>query len=110
MSGVRTSGVYQPRKRGAALAESFANARRQVARLLKIALNRGAGLLVLVAAAAVLVALMSYNPNDPSPNTATAREATNLLGPFGATERLNCVVPKKRCANTSSHRTISGRA
>ncbi len=85
MSGVRTSGIYQPRKRGAALAESFDNARREVARLLKIVLNRGAGLLVLAAAAAVLVALMSYNPDDPSPNTATARQATNLLGPIGAT-------------------------
>ncbi len=85
MSGVRTSGVYQPRKRGAALAETFDNARRQVARLLKVALNRGAGFVVLAAAAAVLVALLSYNPNDPSPNNATARAATNLLGPIGAT-------------------------
>jgi len=85
MSGVRTSGVYQPRKRGAALAETFENARHEVARLLKLALFRGAGLLVLVAAAAVLLALMSYNPEDPSPNNATGHAATNLLGPFGAT-------------------------
>ncbi|MDR3526392.1 MAG: DNA translocase FtsK 4TM domain-containing protein [Rhizomicrobium sp.] len=85
MSGVRTSGIYQPRKRGAALAETFDHARHEVARLLKIALNRGAGFVVVAAAAAVLVALMSYNPADPSPNTATARHATNLLGPVGAT-------------------------
>jgi DNA segregation ATPase FtsK/SpoIIIE, S-DNA-T family len=33
---------------------------------------------------ALLVALASYNPSDPSLNTATARSATNLAGPVGA--------------------------
>jgi S-DNA-T family DNA segregation ATPase FtsK/SpoIIIE len=63
----------------------LAEARRKTAELLRLALFRGAGLVLLAGAAAVLVALISYNPNDPSPDTATGREATNLLGPFGAT-------------------------
>jgi DNA segregation ATPase FtsK/SpoIIIE, S-DNA-T family len=33
---------------------------------------------------ALLVALASYNPSDPSLDTATARSATNLAGPVGA--------------------------
>ena len=85
MSGARSGGVYQPRRKGAWLQESLAEARHRTAEWLKIALFRGAGLLVLVGAAAVLVALISYNPNDPSSDTATARAATNLLGPLGAT-------------------------
>jgi len=85
MSGVRTSGVYQPRRRGAAMAENLADARRKITAWLRLALFRGAGLLVLVAAAAVLVALICYNPSDPSPDNATGRETTNLLGPVGAT-------------------------
>ncbi len=40
----------------------------------------GLGLLGL----ALLVALASYNPSDPSLNTATAQTATNLAGPVGA--------------------------
>jgi S-DNA-T family DNA segregation ATPase FtsK/SpoIIIE len=85
MSGARTSGVYQPRRKGAWLSETLAEARRKTAELLRLAAFRGAGLLLLAGAAAVLVALISYNPNDPSSDTATGREATNLLGPFGAT-------------------------
>ncbi len=34
---------------------------------------------------ALLLALASYNPSDPSLNTATAQRATNLAGPIGAT-------------------------
>jgi DNA segregation ATPase FtsK/SpoIIIE, S-DNA-T family len=85
MSGARSSGVYQPRRKGAWLSEALADARHKTAALLKLALFRGAGLVVLIGAAAVLVALISYNPSDPSSDTATGREATNLLGPFGAT-------------------------
>jgi S-DNA-T family DNA segregation ATPase FtsK/SpoIIIE len=33
---------------------------------------------------ALLVALASYNPRDPSLNTATSQHATNLAGPLGA--------------------------
>ena len=37
-----------------------------------------------LAGVAVLVALISYNPADPSLSTASARETTNLAGPPGA--------------------------
>ena len=37
MSGARTSGVYQPRRKGAWLSETFAEARRKTAVLLKLA-------------------------------------------------------------------------
>jgi S-DNA-T family DNA segregation ATPase FtsK/SpoIIIE len=67
------------------MAENLADARRKIVSWLRLALFRGAGLMVLVAAAAVLVALICYNPNDPSPDNATGRETTNLLGPVGAT-------------------------
>lgn len=42
----------------------------------------GIGLFLL--AAAVLLALWSYNPNDPDLNTQTYADATNLLGDYGA--------------------------
>jgi S-DNA-T family DNA segregation ATPase FtsK/SpoIIIE len=85
MSGVRTSGVYQPRRRGAAMADALADARRSMTRLFRLLVLRGAGLVVLLSAAAVLVAFISYDPMDASPNNATGREVSNLLGPMGAT-------------------------
>jgi S-DNA-T family DNA segregation ATPase FtsK/SpoIIIE len=42
------------------------------------------GLLMAMSAIAVLVALATYNPRDPSLNTATSQAATNLAGPPGA--------------------------
>ena len=42
------------------------------------------GLALGLAGLAVLVALASYDPRDPSLNTATARGASNLAGPAGA--------------------------
>ncbi len=42
------------------------------------------GLGMALTAIAVLVALATYNPRDPSLNTATSRAATNLAGPPGA--------------------------
>jgi S-DNA-T family DNA segregation ATPase FtsK/SpoIIIE len=41
-------------------------------------------LLVAAIGAAVLIALVSYQPGDPSLNTATAQRAHNLVGPPGA--------------------------
>jgi len=67
------------------MAEKLADARRGLSRLLRVAAMRGAGLLVLLAAAAVLVALVSYDPGDASLNNATDREVFNLMGPVGAT-------------------------
>jgi len=49
--------------------------------------RRGAQLLGMIAGLlglAVLVALASHNPADPSLSTATSRAPTNLAGPFGA--------------------------
>jgi DNA segregation ATPase FtsK/SpoIIIE, S-DNA-T family len=85
MSGTRSQGVYQPRPRGVEIAEKVDEARRKLIRLLRIAVLRGAGLLVLLAAAAVLLALISYDPGDASLNNATDREVFNLMGPVGAT-------------------------
>ncbi len=42
------------------------------------------GLLLGLAGLAILVALATYNPSDPSLNTATTRHAANLAGPAGA--------------------------
>ena len=43
-----------------------------------------AGLGLAVAGGAILVALATYNPRDPSMNTATSQHATNLVGPAGS--------------------------
>ena len=42
------------------------------------------GLAMAMGAIAIFVALATYNPRDPSLNTATSRVATNLAGPPGA--------------------------
>ena len=42
------------------------------------------GLVLGFAGLALLLALASYDPRDPSVNTATARHAANLAGPSGA--------------------------
>jgi S-DNA-T family DNA segregation ATPase FtsK/SpoIIIE len=84
-AGRRSMGVYQPRSRRAAMADALADARRTVARALRTTLSRCAGAAVFLAAVAGLVALASYNPNDPSWNNATGREPSNLLGGLGAT-------------------------
>jgi DNA segregation ATPase FtsK/SpoIIIE, S-DNA-T family len=81
----RSMGVYQPRSRRAAFADALADARRAVARAIKIALLRGAGALVFVAACAGLVALATFSPNDASLSNATGAEPANWLGGFGAT-------------------------
>jgi DNA segregation ATPase FtsK/SpoIIIE, S-DNA-T family len=81
----RSMGVYQPRSRKAAFADALADARRTVARALKIALLRGAGGLVFLGACAGLVALATYSPGDASLDNATARDPSNWLGGFGAT-------------------------
>ena len=43
------------------------------------------GFLLAMLGLALLVALLSYDPRDPSLNTATARGASNFAGPLGAT-------------------------
>src|ERR1700733_8084600 len=79
------AGVYQPRSRGAAMSDALAEARIALARLLQLAILRGAGLVVLLATLAVGVALAPYTASDPSLNNATGKAASNWLGPLGAT-------------------------
>ena len=81
----RSVGVYQPRSRKAAFSDAMADARRVVSRALRIALLRGAGALVFLAACAGLVALATFSPGDASLNNATAHDPANWLGGFGAT-------------------------
>src|SRR5436305_3544446 len=81
----RSMGVYQPRSRKAAFADAMTEARRVVARALRVALLRGAGALVFLSSCAGLVALGTFSPEDASLNNATARDPSNWLGGFGAT-------------------------
>ncbi|HEY4944464.1 MAG TPA: DNA translocase FtsK 4TM domain-containing protein [Rhizomicrobium sp.] len=81
---VTAGGVYQPRSRGAAMSDALADARRSLARLMRLVMMRGAGALLFVAAGAALIALLSYDSHDPSLNNATGAETSNLLGGLGA--------------------------
>ena len=78
-------GVYQPRSRGAAMADALAEARRSLARLLQLMIMRGAGVVLFVSTAAAFVAVLSYDSRDASLNNATGVEPSNLLGGLGAT-------------------------
>jgi len=80
----KASTVYSPRARGSVMADAMAEARRAMNRLMRILAMRGAGLLLLAAAMAALIALISYNSGDPSINNANGRDAANWMGPLGA--------------------------
>ncbi len=84
MSPVRSVGVYQPRTRRGAMTDALEDARRAVARVLRIAVLRGAGGALFLASIAAFVALASYHHGDPSLNSATGRDPSNLLGGLGA--------------------------
>src|SRR3569623_1600817 len=77
-------GVYHPRARGGAMSDALADARAAMARLARLAMLRGAGLLLFAAACAALLALISHHADDASLNTANGRAVSNLLGPLGA--------------------------
>ncbi len=77
-------GVYHPRAKGGAMSDALADARRAMNRLVRMIALRGAGLMLVVAAAAALAALASYNADDASLNNANLRDTSNLLGPLGA--------------------------
>lgn len=77
-------GVYHPRARASVLSEVFFELRRTMARLLRMVALRGAGLMLVFAAAVMLAALVSYSPDDASLNNANLREVSNWLGPLGA--------------------------
>jgi len=77
-------GVYHPRARGGAMSDALADARAAMNRLLRILAMRGAGLTLIVAAFAALLALVSYSADDASLNNANLRPVANWLGPLGA--------------------------
>jgi S-DNA-T family DNA segregation ATPase FtsK/SpoIIIE len=77
-------GVYHPRARGGAMSDALADAKIAMNRLLRMLVMRGAGLALVLAAFAALLALVSYSSDDASLNNANLREIQNWLGPFGA--------------------------
>src|SRR3954469_24492365 len=77
-------GVYHPRARGGAMSDALADARAAMNRLMRMLAMRGAGLTLMLAAGAALVALLSYSADDASLNNANLRDVSNLLGPLGA--------------------------
>src|SRR5258706_555563 len=77
-------GVYHPGARGGAMSDALTDAKYAMNRLMRVAALRSAGLLLVLAAAAALVALVSYSSDDASLNNANLRDASNWLGAFGA--------------------------
>src|SRR5665213_2089314 len=77
-------GVYHPRAKGGAMSDALADARAALNRLMRMLAMRGAGLALVLCAAAALVALLTYSPDDASLNNANLRDAGNWLGPLGA--------------------------
>ena len=77
-------GVYHPRARGGAMSDALTDAKYAMNRLMRVAALRGAGLVLILAAATALVALVSYSSDDASLNNANLRDASNWLGAFGA--------------------------
>ena len=67
---------------------AIAQARRLVSPALRVLMGRRTaeigGVALALAGLMVLLSLATYNPHDPSLNTATSRHATNLAGPVGA--------------------------
>src|ERR1700744_3587534 len=82
--GRMIGGVYHPRARGSAMSDALADARLAMNRLLRMLAMRGAGLALVLAAFAALLALGSYSSDDASLNNANLREIQNWLGPLGA--------------------------
>jgi S-DNA-T family DNA segregation ATPase FtsK/SpoIIIE len=86
MSRSRSMGVYQPRARKMAFADAMAEARLTVTRAVRNAMIRSVGAALFLFAITGVVALATYNSLDPSFDNATMREASNLLGRYGAIE------------------------
>ena len=80
----KATSVYSPRARGGVMRDAMAEARQAMSRLARILVYRGAGLIMIAAALAALIALAGYHSADPSINNANGREALNWMGPFGA--------------------------
>ena len=84
MSAHRSLGVYQPRSRRGQMADVLTNARDTLLRLLREAALRAAGVALIGLAAAILIAIASFDPADPSVDVATGRDVSNWLGLTGA--------------------------
>ena len=67
------------------MSDALAQARVAVARLMQLAVMRGAGVVIVLATLAVTVSLATYSSTDPSLNNATGKPVSNWLGPLGAT-------------------------
>ncbi|HWA92594.1 MAG TPA: DNA translocase FtsK 4TM domain-containing protein [Rhizomicrobium sp.] len=77
--------LYEPSSPAREFKDAIEGARLALARLLQLAILRGAGLVILLATLAVAIALVTYSSTDPSLNNATGKLASNWLGPLGAT-------------------------
>ncbi len=77
-------GVYHPRAKGGAMSDALADARAALARLARMAMLRGAGLVLFAAACAAMLALLSHHADDASLNSSNGRAVSNWLGPLGA--------------------------
>ena len=77
-------GVYHPRAKGGAMSDALADAKRAMNRLTRMIALRGAGLTLVLAAFAALIALASYSSSDASLNNANINDVGNWLGPLGA--------------------------
>src|SRR5471032_2747433 len=84
MASRMIGGVYYPRAKGGAMSDALADAKRAMNRLMRMLALRGAGLALLLAAAAALVALLTYSADDASLNNANLRDVSNWIGPLGA--------------------------
>ncbi len=78
-------GAYQPRTRRGQMADTLADWRHAFVQAMNTAVLRGAGAALFLGSAAGFVALVTYNPEDPTLNNAASGDATNLLGGPGAT-------------------------
>ena len=83
MSMHRTVGVYQPRSRRTQFADTVGSIREILFGFVSETLRRTLGLVLMVAALAVVGALVSYDSSDPSLDVATWRSSGNWLGAVG---------------------------
>jgi S-DNA-T family DNA segregation ATPase FtsK/SpoIIIE len=67
------------------MADTLADWRHAFVQAMNTAVLRGAGAALFLGSAAGFVALVTYNPEDPTLNNAASGDATNLLGGPGAT-------------------------
>jgi len=84
MSSHRTAGVYQPRSRRGQIADAVASVRDWISGVIAETVCRVVGLALIALALAIVAAIISYDPADPSFDVATGRETANWLGGSGS--------------------------